>query len=812
VDFEPGQLCFLTDDFFKKVNDPKLSAGFKGSTRPFYIAHKDENNALLWVAPCSTQCDKYENLITKRELDGKSSEGIQIENIFGAKSTILLQDIFPVTANSIKKPYIKHGIVAGLTSPARVSKYEQISRRIEKRFRHNKSPVTYRPDALRIEKIMLEEEREMNEKKPLPTREAEQNDEITSGESSANKFSVYETNNGNLSLFVQDRTNDSVNFAHDYKDAPGEILPAIQAVQGGDDAKTWDGHDQSLAAAFGNLPADNILVASDAGVYPDMMRETAREAFGLTLEDFLAFEKYTKSPPEGVDFDKLQELSQKFANLNHNEYWEIADELSHQAMGVTWEDYYAFAAHMESPEMESFRVQSAMQELNELSTLSQIETKLPTARDESARESENFSRAEDFTKAAGEPYGDALDAPGPALTAENLGITAEMPDPAIGIAEMNAHGYTWDGMLPLTQEKALELFDKDLPVYILRSDNSETLAEYRDEIETHAGIFGIETENWEAALDFEAMKAQNEAIFNAIMQQEKSEDAAEVPALLTSSQFETKLPLEQNLAVKELFDTLYFSGNREQAAALQDLVNYTKDAEKTIRDCTGAISEMKSQLSSAKEIQDNPIKTYLTNCIKRLENSVKALHIDCDNIKKDIIASCNSTLEAAKERGIGVLGAMSEHFQLREQCEKIAARAQNSVERCEKTITRIEAFSKEYHKAENALKNIGRMLTGKPAVDKEAEAGKLAQTLCAPYRTHIKRSTQICNHANEAVAAIDKLRQSAEEHSKNRTASPQTHNQESFADKKARMEAKAKQQINDKPKPERDKPNRDESL
>ncbi len=38
-----------------------------------------------------------------------------------------------------------------------------------------------------------------------------------------------------------------------------------------------------------------------------------------------------------------------------------------------------------------------------------------------------------------------------------------LPDPMIGLSEMREYGYTWNAMLPLTQERALELFDHDFP-------------------------------------------------------------------------------------------------------------------------------------------------------------------------------------------------------------------------------------------------------------------------------------------------------------------------------------------------------------
>ena len=70
----------------------------------------------------------------------------------------------------------------------------------------------------------------------------------------------------------------------------------------------------------------------------------------------------------------------------------------------------------------------------------------------------------------------------------------------IGLSEMREYGYQWNEMLPLTQEKALELFGHDLHVYLLHTDGTESLAESRERIEEHEGIFGVEKETWNKAL------------------------------------------------------------------------------------------------------------------------------------------------------------------------------------------------------------------------------------------------------------------------------------------------------------------------
>ena len=83
-----------------------------------------------------------------------------------------------------------------------------------------------------------------------------------------------------------------------------------------------------------------------------------------------------------------------------------------------------------------------------------------------------------------------------------------LPDGMIGLSEMHGYGYTWEEMLPLTKETALELFDRDLPVYQLHKDGSETLIEDKEQITGHEGIFGIEKSDWENERELRSMQAE----------------------------------------------------------------------------------------------------------------------------------------------------------------------------------------------------------------------------------------------------------------------------------------------------------------
>lgn len=71
-----------------------------------------------------------------------------------------------------------------------------------------------------------------------------------------------------------------------------------------------------------------------------------------------------------------------------------------------------------------------------------------------------------------------------------------MPDPNISIADRNSYGYLDDEMLPLSKERATELFKKNLLVFLLYEDDSEAIAFDLKDIDNHKGIFGIERISW----------------------------------------------------------------------------------------------------------------------------------------------------------------------------------------------------------------------------------------------------------------------------------------------------------------------------
>lgn len=76
-----------------------------------------------------------------------------------------------------------------------------------------------------------------------------------------------------------------------------------------------------------------------------------------------------------------------------------------------------------------------------------------------------------------------------------------LPDGMVGLSEMHEYGYTWEEMLPLTQERAEELFKEDVALYKLHGDGSETIIEDMEDLQDHKGMFGVEKDDWNAYLE-----------------------------------------------------------------------------------------------------------------------------------------------------------------------------------------------------------------------------------------------------------------------------------------------------------------------
>lgn len=157
-----------------------------------------------------------------------------------------------------------------------------------------------------------------------------------------------------------------------------------------------------------------------------------------------------------------------------------------------------------------------------------------------------------------------------------------MPDPSMSVEAMNAYGYTDSDMLPLSKERALELFERDVPVYMLYEGNTEAMAFEAEDIVLFSGCFGITREDWDAIkgevppMDLELIKQKRERAFldspsdaYAIYQLKRDDTTADLRFM--NSEYLQKKGIEPQYENYELVYTGALTKDGSQIEKLEDL-------------------------------------------------------------------------------------------------------------------------------------------------------------------------------------------------------------------------------------------------
>lgn len=83
-------------------------------------------------------------------------------------------------------------------------------------------------------------------------------------------------------------------------------------------------------------------------------------------------------------------------------------------------------------------------------------------------------------------------------TLPELEQATPMPDPTLTVDDMRSYGYLDSDMLPLSKDRAVELLEHDITVYMLYPDNAEEMVFEAEDIIKHDGMFGVTRPDWDA--------------------------------------------------------------------------------------------------------------------------------------------------------------------------------------------------------------------------------------------------------------------------------------------------------------------------
>ena len=80
-----------------------------------------------------------------------------------------------------------------------------------------------------------------------------------------------------------------------------------------------------------------------------------------------------------------------------------------------------------------------------------------------------------------------------------------MPDPVLTQDDLEKCGYLDGDLLPLSKERAYELMERDLTVYIIQEGENPEMAFDTADLDAHDGIFAVSREEWEESPEFDKL-------------------------------------------------------------------------------------------------------------------------------------------------------------------------------------------------------------------------------------------------------------------------------------------------------------------
>ena len=219
--------------------------------------------------------------------------------------------------------------------------------------------------------------------------------------------------------------------------------------------------------------------------------------------------------------------------------------------------------------------------------------------------------------------------------------------------------------------------------------------------------------------------------------------------------------IAENQYVKELFEIL--DGNGRDTSGLSALLSHVSEMEGFVKRAEETIAAMKSQLSDMKEVQNHPVKAMLQSTIKLLERKLAEAKERISYLKDSITESCKSAVRAFKEKWITALDKITSFFNIRSGLLDLNKSICSAIKADDRAVAAIDSFAAEYHRAGRAIKNMARVVIGKPPIDAKKESGKLARALSAPYKTHKAVLARLGKSIDKAVASLDGIETKAAE-------------------------------------------------
>lgn len=237
----------------------------------------------------------------------------------------------------------------------------------------------------------------------------------------------------------------------------------------------------------------------------------------------------------------------------------------------------------------------------------------------------------------------------------------------------------------------------------------------------------------------------------------------------------TAEPLLENEHVKELLAILR-ENNSPSTKDFLAVLNQVGAMEKQLDAAVKELAAMRQELKTAQE-QNHPVKAALQKTVIVMQGQVLDLRDKLAELKQNVIDGCRNAVAAFKEKGISALDNVARFFKVRPILESMRDTLTKDIQVDDRAIAKIEAISTEYHQAGRHLKNMGRAMLGREALQEVKQPGKLAAVISAPFRAERSHFARMKGHVEKSLNALARLEERATEKKPSIRETLATHNE-----------------------------------
>ncbi len=204
-------------------------------------------------------------------------------------------------------------------------------------------------------------------------------------------------------------------------------------------------------------------------------------------------------------------------------------------------------------------------------------------------------------------------------------------------------------------------------------------------------------------------------------------------------------PIAENEQVKELL-ALMQTNSLPGAKDLLAVIGQVSAMENHLAKMVNELAAMRRELAEAQR-QNHPLKAAMQKTVIAMQAHALDVRDRLAALKGNIVDGCKGALSAVREGGLSALRHAAAFFPLRPALRAVQATLERGIRHDEAALAKIEAASAEYHKAGLHVKNMGRAMRGKAAIQHARPMGALAKAFAAPIR-----ADRACNMAMRACA------------------------------------------------------------